>query len=204
MNAAANLRARNYKIKECDRQKTKMIAGKITPAIATTTAMITGAVSAEIYKIVQGFSKIEDFKNLFINLAISLFVIQEPDEVKKIKSVEYDPIMMGAIVAIPENHTIYDKVVIKGPMTMGQVFDKIKEEHKVTCTMASTADIVLYNLYLPGNKHAPRLQENPEKLFRTIKNTDFPAGRNYMVMDVGGETENGDDIKMPLVKYFFQ
>lgn len=75
MNAAANLRARNYKIEECDRQKTKMIAGKITPAIATTTAMITGAVSAEIYKIVQGYRKLEDFKNLFINLAVSLFVV---------------------------------------------------------------------------------------------------------------------------------
>lgn len=181
-----------------------MIAGKITPAIATTTAMITGAVSAEIYKIVQGYKKIEDFKNLFINLAISLYVIQEPDEVKKIKSIEYDPIMMGPIVAIPENHTIYDKVVIKGPMTMGKLFDDIKAQHGVSCTMASTADVVLYNLYLPGNKHAPRLEQNPEAIFRQIKNTDFAAGKRYMVLDIGGETENGEDIKMPLVKYFFQ
>lgn len=52
IHAAANLRARNYKIHECEQQKTKMIAGKIIPAIATTTAMITGCVSAEIYKFV--------------------------------------------------------------------------------------------------------------------------------------------------------
>ena len=52
IHAAANLRARNYKIHECDQQKTKMIAGKIIPAIATTTAMITGCVTAEIFKFV--------------------------------------------------------------------------------------------------------------------------------------------------------
>ena len=89
-----------------------MIAGKIIPAIATTTAMITGAVSAEIYKIIQGYTALESMKNSNINLAIPRFLFFEPTEVNKIESQEYDPITMTAIKSIPEGYTKYDKILV--------------------------------------------------------------------------------------------
>lgn len=52
--AASNLRAENYKIPPADKLKSKLIAGKIQPAIATSTSIVSGFASLEVYKIAQG------------------------------------------------------------------------------------------------------------------------------------------------------
>ncbi|KAJ8299843.1 hypothetical protein KUTeg_022590 [Tegillarca granosa] len=67
--SAANLRGQMYSIENADRLKVKKIAGRIVPAIATTTAAVAGLVSIELLKLTDRLP-IEKYKNCFLNLAL--------------------------------------------------------------------------------------------------------------------------------------
>ena len=84
--AAGCLRARNYKIPEVDLHTARGIAGKITPAIATTTALVTGAICVELLKVLQK-QPLEKYANTFCNLALPLFTTMMPEPPAVTKSV---------------------------------------------------------------------------------------------------------------------
>uniref|UniRef100_A0A673KU55 Ubiquitin-like modifier-activating enzyme 6 n=1 Tax=Sinocyclocheilus rhinocerous TaxID=307959 RepID=A0A673KU55_9TELE len=80
--SASALRAHMYAIEAADRLQTKRIAGKIIPAIATSTAAVAGLVSLELIKVAGGYG-FELFKNCFFNLAIPVMVLTETAPVKR-------------------------------------------------------------------------------------------------------------------------
>ena len=69
---------RSYGITTADRNTIKKIAGKIIPAISTTTAFVTGAIAVELYKVEQGLTKLEDYRSCFANLSMPMFCFTEP------------------------------------------------------------------------------------------------------------------------------
>lgn len=65
----------------------KLKAGRIVPALATTTAAIAGLQALELVKIVKGCNKV-DYRNVFLNLAVPMMQATEPGEFLKTKLVE--------------------------------------------------------------------------------------------------------------------
>ena len=145
--AASNLRAQNYAIAEADRHKTKFIAGKIIPAIATTTALVTGLVILELYKIVDGKDDIEQYKNGFVNLALPFFGFSEPIASPKGK-------YMGSSGEVTIDK-LWDRFEVED-VSLQKFLDEFKEKG-LDIMMLSSGVSLLYASFYPASKLKDRL-----------------------------------------------
>ena len=145
--AASNLRAQNYAIVEADRHKTKFIAGKIIPAIATTTALVTGLVILELYKVVDCKDDIEQYKNGFVNLALPFFGFSEPIASPKGK-------YMGSSGEVTIDK-LWDRFEVVD-VTLQTFLDDFKKKG-LDIMMLSSGVSLLYASFYPANKLKDRL-----------------------------------------------
>ena len=83
----ANIRASNYGLPEMDWITVKIKAGRIVPALATTTAAIAGLQTIEMLKFLKGLP-IEAHRNAFMNLAVPSLMLGEPGPPQKFKITE--------------------------------------------------------------------------------------------------------------------
>lgn len=60
--------------------QSKRIAGRIIPAIATTTSAVAGLMCLELYKLVQGHKKISSYRTAYFHLAVQYYVWCHPSQ----------------------------------------------------------------------------------------------------------------------------
>lgn len=98
---------------------------------------------------------------------------------------------MSAVKAIPEGYTIYDKTLVnKGSLTFQELFDHLEQTYGIEVTLVSCGQFALYNAYLPGNKHAPRLQKKVEEVYQEVSEEKLDDSKTWLHIELGGAVKD--------------
>ncbi|KAG9000623.1 hypothetical protein FRB94_009580 [Tulasnella sp. JGI-2019a] len=184
--SASNLRAMNYSINTADRHTTKQIAGKIIPAIATTTALVSGLVCLELYKIIDEKKEVDGYKNGFVNLALPFFGFSEPIQAPKRKYGETE-------------WTLWDRFVFENDPTLESIIKFFKEKHNLEISMVSQGVSMLWQSYLAPAKSKERLKLNMRKLVETVSKKPIPPTTKQLTVEVMAMDEEGEDVEIPFL-----
>ncbi|KAI0563057.1 ubiquitin-activating enzyme E1 [Gracilaria domingensis] len=220
--ACSNLRATNYSIEPADRHRSKMIAGKIIPAIATTTAFVAGMVCIELFKLVKigvtdpdrehddaawirpnAYSeefmttqakRLELFKNGFANLALPFFAFSEPMAAPMTE--------MGG----GRKWTLWDRFdVDEGEdISLERFLAVFKDRYNLEISMVSCGVSMLYSSFTSAAKLKERMPMQLSRVAATVGKMNFSPSQKYLVMEVCCNDETGEDVEVPYIRYRFR
>ncbi len=194
--AFSNLRANNFNIEKTDFLSVKKIAGNIIPAIASTTAAITGIACLQIYTLLLT-DDLYSLKNCDFNLATSQFDLYFPEEKTYIEDIKNDDNIIENKV-IPGEYTIWDKIDIFGPnKTVKNIVDYFKDKYNVDIDYINYKDYTLASI-LDGDND---LDKTIEYLLKKYINLN--ENNKYIKLEVSGSIDD-IEISTPTIRYILK
>lgn len=183
--AASNLRATNYQIEPVDRYTTKGIAGKIIPAIATTTALVTGLVNLELYKLLDNKRKLESYSNAFVNLALPFIAFSDPmpAPVHKFNDEEW---------------TLWSRFEVDD-MSLRDFIQYFHDKHGLDITLVSGNMAMLYADFMPPKKKEERLPMRMRELVEHVTKKPIDQCHEFLSIEIMADDRNGEDVEVPSV-----
>jgi len=200
--ACSNLRARNYKIPEADLHQSRLIAGKIIPAIATTTALVSGLVCIELIKlavaaVAQQPPKIEQLKCAFANLALPLFTFSEPQP----PATYLAKIPGGRRKGFEWKWTCWSCINIDNNpnMTLKELVDFFTDEFGLELSMLSHGVSILFSSFAAA-KARERMPMTIKAIVETVTKKPILPNKKYLTLEVMLNDEDFEEVELPYVR----
>eukprot|EP01015_Nassula_variabilis_P005696 TRINITY_DN1423_c0_g2_i3.p1 TRINITY_DN1423_c0_g2~~TRINITY_DN1423_c0_g2_i3.p1 ORF type:complete len:367 (-),score=91.96 TRINITY_DN1423_c0_g2_i3:168-1268(-) len=191
--AMANLRAKTYKLEHMEWINVKLKAGRIIPALATTTSCVAGLQTIELCKVIAG-TEIEHLKNAFLSLAVPIMRLSEPGPPPVTKLLDNLKV------------TIWDRWVVKtqdsAATNITQVFETLLKTYglKPRDVFYRSEPVYMENLMSIHGREA----EKEETLKKPISDLlDLEEGEEYVDLTITFENPNKKDeilTNTPLVR----
>ena len=198
--ACSNLRALNYSIPTEDTHRSRAIAGRIIPAIATTTALVTGLICLELYKVIgtpQKELKIDAYKNGFVNLAIPFMTLSEPTP----------PAKTTAVVKGKEwNWTAWDSLDMNvGDITLEEFIQHFETEYNLDVSMISHGVSILFSFFANKKKLAERMKMKMSEVVESVTKKELPANQLFITFEIiTNDLDSDEEVELPYVKFRFR
>lgn len=155
MTSCANLRCDNYQIKRTSFHECKVIAGRIIPALATTTTAVCGLVMFELFKVRMNLGT-DSYMSRNFGLAANTYTSFSQDPPRKHRNmvkvedpspkqleligkdafdekgrVKEEHKIKTSIRSYPNGHSCWDSIKCPGSLTVRQFADWLSSEHKL-------------------------------------------------------------------------
>ncbi|CAF0935485.1 unnamed protein product [Rotaria sordida] len=191
---ATNLRAHMYGLEPSDRYEIKRIAGRIVPAIGTTTATVSGLIIVELVKLC--FSQMKDlplsvYRNFYINIALPFLIASEPLACTTQKIGKFDV-------------NIWSSFEIKGnpDMTLEGFIKEVERKYDIKPALISEGVKSVYAPWMP--KASSQLKRKMDELLPhkpNITYSDLVVLPDENDMDV--QLDSNVDATPPPIRYYF-
>ncbi|XP_039403622.1 ubiquitin-like modifier-activating enzyme 7 isoform X3 [Mauremys reevesii] len=189
--AASNLRAANYGIAPADWHKSKRVAGRIVPAIATTTAAVAGLACLELYKLVWGHQDLGSYCNSFLQLAEPLLTRFHP--LSPLATYKYGQ----------KTWSCWHRVEVPGigahgeELTLQELLDQLQGVHGLPVRTVLCGVTILYASFWAKQKREAQLARRLTQLVGGPPGAAWPPPR-ILVLDLVCEDQQDDDVLPPV------
>jgi hypothetical protein len=197
-----NCRAVNYKLDSMDWITVKLKAGRIVPALATTTAAVAGLQTLELVKLMLNAKK-TDHRNIFLNIAVPIMQASEPGDVAKTKLAE------GIEVNLWDRWDV-NQGTGKKDITLAEVIKQVQDMNngalEVRDVMRGNAPIYFHAIMNAKGKEADKDKTLSSKV-SDLTNID-PSEDKYVDLNITciktGDSEDKILSGVPPVRVFFE